>query len=172
MNTVLHTLYRYHAWANADLFEKLKELDPDTYANQLATALRLVSHFYVVSKIFAGHLQGVPHGFTSDNLEVTPSLSELQEAVTSTDQWYNEFVATASEASLAECVAFIFTDGDHGCMTRQEMLLHVALHASIHRGEVSRILWQLSVTPPWDTLAVFLHHVEPGRRSGIISKSA
>lgn len=164
MTALLRTLFGYHAWANADLFEKLKGVDREVHSNELTTALRLISHYYVISKIFAGHLQGIPHGFTSDNLEMTPTLDELKTAVASSDQWYNEYVTNVLEPSLAERLPFTFTDGDKGLMSREEMLLHVALHATIHRGEVCRILWQLSVTPPWDTLAVFLHQSEPQRR--------
>jgi len=164
MSAALQKLYGYHAWANVDLFDKLESLDPEKYATELQTALRIISHTYVVSRIFAGHLQGVSHGFTSDNLEKTPTLAELRTAVTSSDRWYLDYIGKASEAILSESVAFIFTDGDKGYMTREEMLSHVALHGGYHRGEVGRILWQLSITPPWDTFAVYLHQADPARR--------
>ncbi|WP_237358525.1 DinB family protein [Rhizobium etli] len=87
---------------------------------QAAKRLRLISHHYVVSWIFAGHLQGVPHGFTSDNLEETPALDDLKAAVTSSDQRYLDYLRT-------EAAAFTFTDSDKGYMTREEMLTHVVL---------------------------------------------
>ncbi|ACM30932.1 DinB family protein [Rhizobium rhizogenes] len=164
MSTLLQTLYCYHAWANVDLFNKLESLDPEKHGAELRTALRLISHYYVVSRIFSGHLQGTPHGFTSDNLEETPALEELRAAVMSSDQWYLDYLGTVSATALSEAAPFIFTDGDKGYMTREEMLTHVALHAGYHRGEVGRILWQLSITPPWDTFAVYLHQSEPTRR--------
>jgi uncharacterized damage-inducible protein DinB len=164
MTTLLKTLFEYHAWANADLFEKLENVSPELHSNDLTTALRLISHYYVISKIFAAHLQGVPHGFSTDNLEITPSLKDLRAAVAASDRWYREYLAEVRAADLTEHLPFTFTDGDKGFMNREEMLLHVALHATIHRGEVCRILWQISITPPWDTLAVFLHQTQPQRR--------
>lgn len=164
MSTLLQTLYGYHAWANVDLFKKLESVDAEKHGKDLQTALRLISHYYVVSRIFAGHLQGVPHGFTSDNLEETPALHDLKAAVTISDQWYLDYLHKASPATLSEPVVFTFTDGDKGYMTREEMLTHVALHGGYHRGEVGRTLWQLSITPPWDTFAVYLHLSEPARR--------
>ncbi|MBY5637576.1 damage-inducible protein DinB [Rhizobium leguminosarum] len=164
MSTLLETLYGYHAWANVDLFNKLQSVDPEKHGAELQTALRLISHYYVISRIFAGHLQDVPHGFTSDNLEETPALDELQTAVMSSDQWYLAYLRTASPAILSEALAFTFTDGDKGYMTREEMLTHVALHGGYHRGEIGRVLWQTSMTPPWDTFAVYLHQAEPARR--------
>lgn len=164
MSGLLETLYGYHVWANADLFDKLESLDREKNRTELQTALRLISHYHVVSRIFAAHLQGIPHGLTSDNLEAIPALEELRTAVESTDRWYLDYVRSISADALSEAVAFAFTDGDKGYMTREEMLTHVAVHAGYHRGEVGRILWQLSVTPPWDTYAVYLHQTDPARR--------
>ena len=164
MSTLFQTLYGYNAWANVDLFNKLESIDPEKHGAELQTALRLISHYYVVSRIFAGHLQGVPHGFISDNLDETPALDELRTAVASSDQWNLNYLRKASATTLSEAVAFTFTDGDKGYMTREEMLTHVALHGGYHRGEVGRVLWQLSITPPWDTFAVYLHQAEPARR--------
>ncbi|MFC5395305.1 DinB family protein [Bosea vestrisii] len=164
MSEMLQILYGYQAWANHDLLDKLALLDDRARAAERETALRLVNHHHVVARIFAAHLTGADHGYTSDNTAETPSLDQLRAAVAATDRWYQDFVRTASPEMLSEAVAFSFTDGDKGCMTRQEMLLHVALHSAVHRGEVCRILWQLSITPPWDTLAVYLHQSEPARR--------
>lgn len=164
MSAMLRKLYGYHAWANRDLFDKLSSLDATQHKAELHTALRLINHYYVVAKIFAAHLTGMPHGYASDNTVETPTLDELSAALTSSDQWYLDYLANVSPAKLSEAIPFAFTDGDKGYMTREEMLLHVALHGGYHRGEVGRILWQLSVTPPWDTFAVHLHQTEPARR--------
>lgn len=164
MSNLLHTLYRYHGWANAELFEKLALLEQQGRTEELQAALRLVGHHHVVARIFRGHLEGVPHGFSADNFAELPGLPELRDAVTATDAWYLDYVADVPAAALAETIAFSFTDGDRGRMTREEMLAHVLLHAGYHRGEVGRLLWQVGITPPWDTLAVFLHQTEPGRR--------
>ncbi|MFE0017485.1 DinB family protein [Mesorhizobium sp. NPDC059054] len=164
MREMLRTLYGYQAWANNDLFEKLMLLDPQAQTVELHTALRLISHHHVVAEIFEAHLSGTKHRHTSDNTTETPTLDALRTSVTATDKWYQQFVLEVAADQLDEPVAFTFTDGDKGRMTRHEMLLHVALHSAIHRGEVSRILWQLSITPPWDTFAVYLHQTQPSRR--------
>jgi uncharacterized damage-inducible protein DinB len=61
----------------------------------------------------------------------------------------------------------VFTDGDRGCMSRREMLTHVAIHGAYHRGEVGRLLKQMPAPVPWDTFAVFLHQAEPARRERV-----
>jgi uncharacterized damage-inducible protein DinB len=164
MAGMLRTLYKYHAWANHDLLGKLALLDVKTQAAEIDAALRLIDHYHVVAEIFAAHLSGAAHQYTSSNAAETPTLTELHAAVAATDRWYQEYLQNVASSELAQPFAFTFTDGDQGCMTRQEMLLHVALHSAIHRGEVCRILSQLSITPPWDTFAVYLHQMEPSRR--------
>ena len=164
MIALLYKLYGYHAWANYDLLEKLGTLEQEQHKAELHTALRLINHYYVVARIFAAHLGSVQHDYTSDNTDETPSLGELRAAVKSSDQWYLDYIHSVSPENLSEAIPFTFTDGDKGYMTREEMLTHVALHGGYHRGEIGRILWQLSVTPPWDTFAVYLHQTEPARR--------
>jgi len=164
MTEMLSTLYGYQAWANNDLLGRVALLDPKVQAAELHAALRLISHYHVVARIFASHLSGRKHRYTSDNTTETPTLGDLHAAVSATDRWYEYYVRKVSSKDLSQTVAFTFTDGDEGCMTRHEMLLHVALHSAIHRGEVCRILSQSSITPPWDTLAVYLHQAEPFRR--------
>ena len=171
MSALLRTLYGYHAWANADLFDKLSTLD-ETQAAERQTALRLLNHVLVVSRIFAAHLSGTEHDYTSSNTEETPMLDELRGAFAEIDNWYLDYVCEASPVELSERVAFRFTDGDEGMMTREEMLAHIVTHSGYHRGEVGRMLWQLSVTPPWDTFAVYLHQAAARRTKDVTASIA
>ncbi len=160
--TTLRKLVACHAWANDEVLAAIAHLPEDN----LHTALRLMNHTYVVARIFAGHLDGTPHGYASGNTDHTPTRESLRDDMARSDAWYADYVAQASPEALADPVSFTFTDGDKGCMTREEMIMHVVLHAGNHRGEVGRLLWQARHTPPWDTFAVFLHRTEPGRRLG------
>jgi uncharacterized damage-inducible protein DinB len=107
---------------------------------------------------------GTEHGFSSDNTTDTPEPEDLRAAVAASDRWYLEYLEAVPPELLSESVPFTFTDGDEGCMSREEMLTHVVIHGGYHRGEVGRLLTQLSVSPPWDTFAVYLHGTEPSRR--------
>jgi uncharacterized damage-inducible protein DinB len=167
---LLSSLFRYQAWAHGEFLDALAGFDPATHTDERHLALRLLNHCHVVNRIFAAHLTGAKHGFAADNTEETPSLPELRLALAQSDRWYLDYLGTATRAQLAQAVPFSFTDGDLGCMTRQEMLVHVATHNTYHRGEVGRILTQLSARAvpglrlPWDTYAVHLHRTEPARR--------
>jgi uncharacterized damage-inducible protein DinB len=158
-------MFRYNAWANAAFCAKLDLLDASQHGEERHVAIRQLNHCLVVNRIFKAHLTGQLHGYTADNTPETPALEDLRGAMVASDQWYLDYLQTISEAELAEKIAFVFTDGDRGRMSRQEMLTHAAIHGAYHRGEVGRVLKQISAALPWDTFAVFLHEAEPERRN-------
>ncbi|SIN92413.1 DinB family protein [Paraburkholderia phenazinium] len=167
---LLLKMFRYQAWANGELLDSMNGLSAERHATELHQTIRLMNHCLVVNKIFAAHLMREPHRFPADNTPGTPELAELRADLASTDQWYLDYVGTVTPAMLSESVPFVFTDGDKGYMTRDEMLTHVVTHGGYHRGEVGRILKQVSsaseqsIQLPWDTYAVHLHRSEPSRR--------
>lgn len=162
--SLLQTLFRYQAWANEELLDAIGRLEPDKHGKERHLSIRLLNHSFVVGRIFAAHLTGQAHSYTDDNTLEMPTPTELRAALGASDQWYLCYLETIGPELLSEALPFVFTDGDRGCMTRGEMLLHVVTHGGYHRGEIGRLLAQLSITPPWDTLAVHLHHSEPLRR--------
>ena len=118
----------------------------------------------MVDSIFAAHLAGVAHEFTATNTVETPALDALRDTVATRDRWYVDYVANLTPTQLEESIAFTFTDGAAGRMSREEMLAHIITHGSYHRGAVGRILAQASVPPPRDIFTVYLHQSEPARR--------
>jgi uncharacterized damage-inducible protein DinB len=163
MNTI-QSLFAQKSWANNELFNLLATLSAQQHAATMHTAIRTLNHIYVVDRIFQSHLQGARHGYTATNTEATPELAELQFAVAETDAWFESYSTQANADQLSEKLAFRFTDGDNGTMTREEMLLHVITHGAYHRGNVGQVLKSISVAPPRDLYTKFLHVHEPARR--------
>jgi uncharacterized damage-inducible protein DinB len=159
----LKSLFAYKAWASSELFALLETLPP-RQAEQLHACIRTLNHIHVVDRIFRAHLSGEPRPFDGTNTEDTPALSQLRSDVEATDAWYVDYVATLSEPALSEGLAFTFTDGDAGHMTREEILLHVITHGGYHRGNVGQMLKSISIAPPRDLYTKFLHVSEPERR--------
>lgn len=159
-STLLHSLLREKAWINEQFFARLNELDDETRH----TALRTLNHIHVVDRIFRGHLCGEPHGYDGPNTPETPTVEQLRDAVAEVDRWYIAYTQGLSQAQLDERLAFTFTDGDKGLMSREEILAHVITHGAYHRGEVGRLMKGASLTPPRDLFTRFLHQAEPARR--------
>lgn len=163
-STLLLSLFKYKAWANEELFSELGKLSPEAHKSERHSAIRLLNHIYVVDRIFAAHLSGTAHAYTATNTPDTPTFEELRSAVAASDSWYVEYVGQLPPDQLTEILPFTFTDGEHGAMSREEILAHIATHGGYHRGAVGRIMAQVSVPPPRDIFTVYLHKSEPRRR--------
>ena len=163
-STLLQSMFRHKAWANEELFAELAKVDPAAHAAERQAAIRVLNHIFVVDRIFAAHLCGQVHGHAATNTTETLTLEALRDAVVASDRWYVDYIGTLTPQALAESIAFTFTDGQHGRMSREEMLGHIATHGSYHRGAVGRIMAQVKVPPPRDIFTVYLHQSEPQRR--------
>lgn len=160
-STLLHSLFQEKAWINAQFFEQLGQLDDTTRH----TALRTLNHIHTVDRIFRGHLSGQAHGLDSTNTPETPTVAQLRDAVAEVDRWYVDYTRGLSPQQLDERLAFTFTDGDKGLMSREEILAHVITHGAYHRGEVGRLMKSAALAPPRDLFTRFLHQSEPSRRA-------
>jgi uncharacterized damage-inducible protein DinB len=162
--STLISLFGYKAWANSELFALLNTL-PAEHAEELHTCIRTLNHIYVVDRLFRARLSDEPIPFEATNTKATPSLAQLREDVEATDIWYQRYVSTLTPAGLFQALDFTFTDGDHGRMSREEVLLHVVTHGGYHRGNVGQVLKSIAVAPPRDLYTKFLHQSEPARRA-------
>ena len=157
--STLERLFRYKAHSNEEILAAMRLFDDAAPAKDIA--IRVLSHTYVVDRIFAATLTGSEHGYTSANISQAPSLEELSAAIKASDQWYIDYVSRLDNAQLAERIDFTFTDGEPGRMSREEMLMHVTIHGGSHRGQVGWIMMENSITPPADDrLTSYLHKAE------------
>lgn len=159
--------FHYKAWANAEILGALALVDASLHPAERTQAIRLMNHTYVVDRIFAAHLSGKTHPFNATNTPETPTLDDLRESISRSDTWFQEYVSSVEGSALDETIAFTFTDGKSGSMTRGEMLFHVLAHGTYHRGNVGMVLGACGVDRPSDTFTRFLHMVEPNRRERV-----
>lgn len=161
----IHKLTRYSAWANKTLFESLATLPAGEIiakrSDGAGSILKVLNHSLVVDRIWRGHLEGVPHGYTSRNTEVLPAFVDLAADQAALDAWFVAYSDGLSEVGFGEVVKFRFVDGGAGEMTRGEMLLHVVNHKTYHRGYVAEMLYQAGLRPPTMDLPVFVRDVRP-----------
>src|SRR5215831_14209818 len=160
--STLERVFSYKAKANNETLTAMRQFDDTSPAKEIA--IRVLSHTYVVDRIFAANLRRAEHGYTSPNTSDAPSLEELSAAINTSDQWYIDYVSRLDEAQLAERIDFTFTDGLPGRMSREEMLWHVAIHGAGHRGQVGWIMTENSITPPADRFTSYLHKAEASTR--------
>jgi uncharacterized damage-inducible protein DinB len=166
-SSLLTSLFRYKAWANEELFALMRTVDEVKSKDERHTCIRLLNHIYVVDRVFAAHLAQTAHAYTAVNTTETPTLDALATDVARSDRWYVDFVASLDVDDLETPIEFVFTDGKNARMSREEMLMHIMTHGNYHRGAVGRMLLQIGLTPPPDSMTTFLHRTEPQRRERV-----
>jgi len=162
MHNTLQSLFQYKAWANDELLTALSALGAESPITQLA--IKALSHTYVVDQIFAAHLRRRKHVYTSANSSQMPTLEDLSADIRMSDRGYVDYVSALDRDKLADRIDFVFTDGAPGCMSREEMLMHVITHGVGHRGQVSAVMLLNSVTPSRDGFTTYLHNAEASAR--------
>ncbi|AJZ63304.1 dinB family protein [Paraburkholderia fungorum] len=164
MHDTLQHLFRYKAWANDELLTALARLGALRRLILTRLAIKALSHSYVVDRIFAAHLQRKAPPYTSANLSELPTLDDLAADIRTSDQEYIKYVSGLDRGALAERIDFVFTDGAPGCMSREEMLMHVINHGTGHRGQVSALMLLNAVSPARDGFTTYLHEAEASTR--------
>ena len=85
-----------------------------------------------------------------------PSFDALASKARAIGDWYADYADALRPDEVDEPIAFSFSNGEGARMTRGEMLLHVALHAAGHRGQVALLLQKNGIQPWPDRITDFL----------------
>lgn len=150
------TLMHYKRWAtnglNAVVADNLDRIADD----ERILIRRLLDHIQVVDEIFSRNLEARHHDYLAPRSVELPSLDALTNKARMTADWYAAYADALKPEEVDEVVDFAFSSGEPARMTRGEMLLHVAMHAAGHRGQIALLL-QKNGIPPWpDRITDFL----------------
>jgi uncharacterized damage-inducible protein DinB len=169
MHDTLQRLFRYKAWANDELLTALSRLGGEVPITKLA--IKALSHSHVVDRIFAAHVRRKNHTYTSANLGEMPTLGDLSADIRASDREYVDYISALDRDQFAERIDFTFTDGAPGCMSREEMLMHVITHGIGHRGQVSAVMLLNSIKPATDGFTTYLHTAEGSTRGRAFART-
>jgi uncharacterized damage-inducible protein DinB len=150
------TLMHCKRWAGNGLNSVIAESLDSLPADERVLVLRLLDHIQAVDEIFSHNLEGSLHGYRAPRSVELPSFDTLAGKARSVADWYVDYADGLALDEVDEIVAFSFTNGEPARMTRGEMLLHVAMHAAGHRGQVALLLQKNGIQPFPDRLPDFL----------------
>lgn len=143
-------------WADRGLCEAVS-LNQDRFSEQdAAILLRIFDHIHAVDRIFQHHLLGRPHTYQAPSSETLPAFDVLAGAIREVDDWYAAYVDGLSPDDFDRHVDFTFTSGKPARMRRGEILLHVCLHGTYHRGNVGAVLQLRGLSPSRDSITDYL----------------
>src|SRR5258708_38172223 len=94
--STLERVFSYKAKANQEILLAMRQFDDASPAKEIA--IRVLNHTYAVDRIFAANLRRAEHGYSSPNSFQAPWLEELSAAITTSDQWYIDYVSRLHDA--------------------------------------------------------------------------
>jgi len=156
------TLIHQKRWATNGLNAVIAENFERLPADERILMLRLLDHIQVVDEIFRHNLEARPHTSGAPRSAELPSLDALASSARATADWYADYADALVPEEVDEAIAFSFANGEPARMTRGEMLLHVATHATGHRGQAALLLQKNGIQPWPDRITDFLRAEHAG----------
>ncbi|WJN60740.1 DinB family protein [Pseudomonas sp. SO81] len=161
-NTVI-LFAQYKRWADQVLLNSLAELPPEELvkvrAGPLKNFIGILNHVHVIDRIWQGNILQREHGHKSRMEVPYPEFFDLYKAQEEMNEWFTSWAKQQTEDSLAMPLDFHFLSGQPGNMTVGAMFLHVANHATFHRGWITQLYFEIPAPPPVTDLCVYLTEV-------------
>jgi uncharacterized damage-inducible protein DinB len=145
-------------WADRGLYDVVSQNFERLTPEEVSIMLRIFDHIHVVDRIFQHHLQGLPHTFQAPRSAQMPDLRALADSSREVDDWYVSYVGGLGESDFAQPVDFTFTSGKRARLRRGEIILHVCLHGTYHRGNAGAVLQLKGLAPSRDSLTDYLEY--------------
>jgi uncharacterized damage-inducible protein DinB len=150
------TLIHYKRWATNGLNSVIADnLDRIPDEDRILIR-RLLDHIQAVDEIFSHNLLARPHGHEAPRSVELPGFDVLASKARVTGDWYVAYADALQPDEVDEPIAFSFANGEPARMTRGEMLLHIAMHAAGHRGQIALLLQKNGIQPWPDRITDFL----------------
>lgn len=143
-------------WADRGLYAAVARNLPQLSSEEASIMLRILDHIHAVDRIFQHHLQGLPHTFQAPRSAQLPQLDALAESAREVDDWYASYVSGLRPGDFEQPVDFVFTSGKPARMRRGEIILHVCMHGTYHRGNAGAVLQLQGLTPSRDSITDYL----------------
>jgi len=143
-------------WADRGLCDAVRDNRDKLNEQEAHIMLRILDHIHAVDRIFQHHLAGKPHDYRAPRSEMLPAFESLADGMKDVGDWYAAYVDRLPPEAFEEPVDFIFTSGKPARMTRAQIILHVCLHGSYHRGNAGAVLQLKELAPGPDAITDYL----------------
>jgi len=153
MNTVDHLreLFRYNDWANRRIIVSLKE-------NKSERSLAILAHLLTTESEYFARL----YGKDSTGFDFWPALSldECGDLARESAERYEKLLRRFDEEGLDIMTRYRTSAGESRQNDFREMLTHVVIHSSIHRGNIILKLREEGFEPPKIDYIIYLRETK------------
>lgn len=146
----LERLFAYDAWANAESLKSVRD------AGAPKAAARILAHVAAAGDLWKGRLHSDPAPVV-----VWPdaTVDDIAARFERQARAWPAFVAGLSAVDLVRSVAYVNSKGEEWTTSVEDILVHVVLHASYHRGQVASALRAGGATPAYTD---YVHCIRSG----------
>ncbi len=148
MLEALKRLIRHMQWADGEVLARMRE------AGTGGGAVTLFAHVLAAERLW--HMRLVGEDWTSQAVWPELMLKECAALVAENAATYEGYMATLDEAALARPVTYTNSKGVTYTNTVGDILLHVAMHGSHHRGQIATMLRRAETDPPYVDYIAFV----------------
>jgi uncharacterized damage-inducible protein DinB len=153
MSVIKHyrRLFAYDEWANREVLASLRAASPPP-----VRSVGLFSHIISAQRLWLERLRQQPQ-----LLPVWPNLSldQCQSEAAETAKLWHGYLAELSEDGLSQTANYKNTAGQDWTSRVEDVLMHVIMHSTYHRGQIAADLRAAGHTP---ALTDFIHAVRQG----------
>jgi uncharacterized damage-inducible protein DinB len=144
----LSRLYAHLQWADMQMLDALRKGPsvPDR-------VMLLFGHTLAAEEIWLARISSAPYAHI--NVFPTLSLDQCEAEITRIHAGYQELIADLKPHELERMVAYTNTRGQSFATSVGDILLHVALHGSYHRGQIAQLLRASGDAPPATDFIVY-----------------
>jgi uncharacterized damage-inducible protein DinB len=153
MDTLQHIrrFFDYESWANRETIKALKESEQPP-----SRSLKIMAHIFAAQDLWLVRLKQ-----TAKPVVVWPELSidemETQMEIIAKD--WTEYVKSLTTTKLAEKVSYKNSKGEPWTSSVEDVLMHLILHSTYHRGQIALDLRVAGLVPPYTD---FIHPIRQG----------
>jgi uncharacterized damage-inducible protein DinB len=158
MSAYISRLYDHLAWADTRTIEALRTM----HAPPL-DALRLLGHLLAAEEVWLTRLQERP-----SDIAIWPSLvlEDCAALARKNHASFAAFIQANAGDGLQRQARYRNSKGAEFVNSAEDILLHVALHGSYHRGQVSRIIRAEGGTPLYTDYIMYVRETAAPRTQG------
>lgn len=134
-------LFRYDRRANQDALENLRQTE-----HPPATAMGLLAHIIGAEWLWLDRLHSRPA-----SIAVWPSLSvgECENHLRRLAVAWDEYLATLVDDQRTKDITYVNSKGESWHSSVEDILMHVIMHGSYHRGQIATRVRDVGRTPAY-----------------------
>jgi uncharacterized damage-inducible protein DinB len=126
---MIRRLFEYTEWANTRVLDSLSGAAP------VAKALQLFAHLLMAEKIWLERVEGQETVGTNKSPEL--SLNECRQLASDNQRGFREIIERGEVDGLDSALTYKNLSGTTFTTSIADILTHVALHGTYHRGQIA-----------------------------------